>query len=129
MSHAYLIIGASGGIGSELARRLVASGNRVLLGGRQETHLADLSRELQQPFMVADARDWNQTAAAVSQAVERFGRLDGAVNLAGSLLLKPAHLTSMEDWRETIDQNMTTAFGLVRAAAPAMRGSGVAQSY
>jgi NAD(P)-dependent dehydrogenase (short-subunit alcohol dehydrogenase family) len=124
MSHAYLIIGASGGIGSELARRLVASGNRVLLGGRQETHLADLSRELQQPFMVADARDWNQTAAAVSQAVERFGRLDGAVNLAGSLLLKPAHLTSMEDWRETIDQNMTTAFGLVRAAAPAMRGSG-----
>lgn len=124
MSHAYLIIGASGGIGSELARRLVASGNQVLLGGRQETHLADLSKELQQPFMVADARDWNQTAAAVSQAVERFGRLDGAVNLAGSLLLKPAHLTSMEDWRETVDQNMTTAFGLVRAAAPAMRGSG-----
>jgi NAD(P)-dependent dehydrogenase (short-subunit alcohol dehydrogenase family) len=124
MSHAYLIIGASGGIGSELARRLVASGNQVLLVGRQETHLADLSRELQQPFMVADARDWNQTSAAVSQAVERFGRLDGAVNLAGSLLLKPAHLTSMEDWRETVDQNMTTAFGLVRAAAPAMRGSG-----
>ncbi|MFM2000607.1 MAG: hypothetical protein RI963_33 [Planctomycetota bacterium] len=124
MSHAYLIIGASGGIGSELARRLAASGNQVLLVGRQETHLADLSRELQQPFMVADARDWNQTSAAVSQAVERFGRLDGAVNLAGSLLLKPAHLTSMEDWRETVDQNMTTAFGLVRAAAPAMRGSG-----
>lgn len=124
MSHAYLIIGAAGGIGSELARRLVASGNQVLLGGRQESPLAELSRELQQPFIVADARDWNQTAAAVSQAVERFGRLDGAVNLAGSLLLKPAHLTSMEDLRETVDQNMTTAFGLVRAAAPAMRGSG-----
>jgi len=124
MSHAYLVIGAAGGIGAEVCRNLVALGARVMLAGRQESSLQKLATELGQPFAVVDARDWTQTTKLVSQVVDEFGRLDGAANLAGSLLLKPAHLTSMEDWRDVVDQNLTTAMGLVRAAAPAMRTHG-----
>ena len=124
MSQAYLIIGGAGGIGAELSRRLVAAGNRVLLCGRSETPLTDLSAELGQPFSVFDASDWAATAAAVQKCVDDFGKLDGAVNLAGSLILKPAHLTSMAEWNDTVSQNLTTAFGLVRTAAPAMRKGG-----
>jgi NAD(P)-dependent dehydrogenase (short-subunit alcohol dehydrogenase family) len=124
MSQVYLIVGAAGGIGSELSRRLVAAGNRVLLCGRSESPLATLADELGQPMAVLDASDWAATAAAVQQCVDDFGQLDGAVNLAGSLLLKPAHLTTFDEWNETVSQNLTTAFGLIRAAAPAMRKSG-----
>jgi NAD(P)-dependent dehydrogenase (short-subunit alcohol dehydrogenase family) len=124
MSEAYLIIGAAGGVGAELSRRLVAAGHRVLLGGRSEEPLRTLAAELGQPFFVVDAKDWGQTAAAVDSAVEQFGRLDGAVNLAGSIILKPAHLTTIDEWRDTVDQNLTTALGLVKAAAPAIRKTG-----
>lgn len=124
MSQAYLIIGAAGGIGAELSRRIVARGDRVLLCGRSESPLAELAAELNQPFSVFNASDWTATAAAVAQCVEQFGKLDGAVNLAGSLILKPAHLTSADEWNETVSQNLTTAFGLVRSAAPAMRKGG-----
>lgn len=124
MSESYLIIGAAGGIGAELSRRLVADGHRVLLGGRTEEPLRTLAAELGQPFVVVDAKDWGQTAAAVDSAIQQFGRLDGAVNLAGSIILKPAHLTTIEDWRDTVDQNLTTALGLLKAAAPAIRKTG-----
>lgn len=122
--NAYLIIGAAGGIGADLSRRLVQEGNQVLLCGRSADPLTALACELGQPTEVVDAKDWNSTANAVQKAVETFGKLDGAVNLAGSLLLKPAHLTTMEDWMDTIHQNLTTAMGLVKAAAPAMRKTG-----
>jgi NAD(P)-dependent dehydrogenase (short-subunit alcohol dehydrogenase family) len=56
--------------------------------------------------------------------VTAHGRLDAAASLIGSLLLKPAHLTSADDWSEVIATNLTSAFALVRAAAPAMRSDG-----
>lgn len=124
MPSCYLIIGAAGGIGSDLCRRLVAGGHQILLCGRSPEPLAALAAELNQPTAVFDAKDWTATAAAVEQAVATMGRIDGAVNLAGSLLLKPAHLTTVDDWRDTVDQNLTTAMGLVKAVAPAMRKTG-----
>jgi len=120
----YLVIGAAGGIGANVSERLVAAGHQVLLCGRSPEPLAELGQRLGQPTAVIDAKDWAATAAAVEKAVELFGKIDGAVNLAGSLILKPAHLTSMEEWRDTVDQNLTTAMGLVKFAAPAMRKTG-----
>ncbi|MEM9589395.1 MAG: SDR family oxidoreductase [Planctomycetota bacterium] len=123
-SPAYLVIGATGGIGRDLTRRLVASGGQVMLIARQEAPLQSFAAEVGQPFMAIDASDWDSVAQAVQQAAERFGGLTGAVNLAGSVLLKPAHLTKFEDYESAVSQNLTTAFALVRAAAPAMRKSG-----
>ncbi len=124
MSSAYLIIGATGGIGSELSRRLVQQGHRLLLCGRQAEPLESLGGELQQPTQLVDAREWDQVEAAVQRAVELHGQLDGAVNLAGSVLLKPAHLTSFQEWQDTLAQNLTTAMGLIKYAAPVLRRSG-----
>ena len=60
----------------------------------------------------------------VSEVVEQFGRLDGVANCIGSLLLKPAHLTSFEDWDVVIRTNLTSAFAVVASAAKAMRQRG-----
>lgn len=123
-SPAYFVIGATGGIGRDLCHRLVATGGRVLMMAREEAALKELSAELSQPFLVGDAVDWDVTAMGVQQTIEHFGTITGAVNLAGSVLLKPAHLTSFADFQTTIAQNLTTAMGLVRSAAPAMRKQG-----
>ena len=56
--------------------------------------------------------------------LEQAGRLDGVVNCVGSLLIKPAHLTAVEEWDDLIAQNLRTAFSAVRAAAVVMPGAG-----
>ncbi len=122
----HLILGASGGIGSELSKRLVAEGARVLLAGRNEEQLAALANALGQPYLVLDATDTAAVEAAAEEALTSFGRLDGVANCVGSLMLKPAHLTSPEDWQATIAANLTTAFAAVRAAAKTMRKPGPA---
>lgn len=124
MSAAYLVLGASGGIGSELCRQLASSGARIFLCGRNPESLKTLGEELEQPTCVVDGRDWSQVEAAVQTAVSTLGQIDGAVNLVGSVLLKPAHVTSFDEWQDTLAQNLTTAMGLVKYVAPALRRSG-----
>jgi NAD(P)-dependent dehydrogenase (short-subunit alcohol dehydrogenase family) len=60
----------------------------------------------------------------VTQTVERYGRLDSVANCVGSLLLKPAHLTSNAEWNITIATNLGSAFTTVRTAARAMMKTG-----
>jgi len=91
---------------------------------RSEDRLRALADELDVPFVVGDAREPDAVQRGVDDTVERFGRLDGVANLVGSVLLKPAHLTSPEEVAETIALNLTTAFNVVRSGAKAMMRSG-----
>lgn len=51
---------------------------------------------------VMNATSYDQVEQRVNRAVERFGRIDEVAHCVGSLLLKPAHLTTEEDWTATI---------------------------
>jgi len=119
-----LIVGASGGIGSALARRLTADGTRVALAGRDADRLEALAEETGGSALTLDATRPAEVEAAAAQVVEKVGRLDGIANCVGSLLLKPAHLTSEEEWASTLALNLTSAFGAVRAAARSMTAGG-----
>lgn len=120
----HLVLGAAGGIGQALCSDLVARGDRVMLAGRTESSLSAIASELGQPYRVVDARDWEAVDGLVAETLDEFGSIDGAVNLAGSILLKPAHLTSRDDVQEVLEQNVFTAFALVRSVAPKMKRSG-----
>jgi 3-oxoacyl-[acyl-carrier protein] reductase len=120
-----LVIGAAGSIGSATVRRLAAAGATVVLAGRDEPAMKELASEVRaDDVRTVDARDIAEVAALVDGVVSTHGRIDGVANLAGSVLLKPAHLTTPDEWSETIATNLTSAFAVVRAAAPAMRASG-----
>jgi NAD(P)-dependent dehydrogenase (short-subunit alcohol dehydrogenase family) len=130
--NAYLIIGAAGGIGAALSRLLAGRGDRLMLAGRDAARLAALASELAgiggggaaPPARVLDARRFDEVDAAADAAMAELGRLDGVVNLAGSIVLKAAHQTSQADLQAVIDQNLTTAFAAVRAGARVMRAGG-----
>ncbi len=116
------IIGAAGGIGSALARHLRAAGASLLLLGRDATRLSTLGDELASPWRAVDAARVTDLEQALTAQLP--GPLTGLVNCAGSLLLKPAHLTTEAEWQQTLEANLTTAFATVRAGAKAMLSTG-----
>jgi NAD(P)-dependent dehydrogenase (short-subunit alcohol dehydrogenase family) len=116
----YVIIGAAGGIGSALARLIKQHAGQPILMGRSAEKLASLAEELNAPSLVVDAIKIDE----LEQAVLSLGAIQGIVNCAGSILLKPAHLITETEWRQTIDTNLTTAFATVRAGAKALSAQG-----
>lgn len=121
---AIVVLGATGDLGAEVSRRLRARGTPLMLGARDPERLAALAAELGADSAVLDARRPADIEACVERAVEICGRVDGVVNCVGSLLLKPAHLTTDPEWDETLAVNLTSSFAAVRAGARAMMRTG-----
>lgn len=123
-----LITGGAGGIGSALARRLVDRGDRVILFGRTPATLDALAAALGGPdhaiAVAGDARSADDLERAVAGGVEHFGALDGLAHCVGSIVLKPLHLTTPDEFRATVELNLTSAFLACRAALGPMRKAG-----
>lgn len=119
-----LILGAYGGTGAALAKMLVGTGCQIFLAGRDATKLDSLAAELGMPHGIVDAADPDQIDACADNAAAALGGLTGIANCVGSLLLKPAHLTSTGDWNATLAANLSSGFGCVRAAGRLLRAEG-----
>jgi len=124
MSQRVLIVGGAGGIGSTLAARLVAAGGRVFFTGRDAGKLAATAGGLGSASEPVDAADPDAFDACADRAAAALGGLTGIACCAGSLLLKPAHLTTTAEWQATLAANLTTAFSCVRAAGRLLKADG-----
>lgn len=115
-----VITGAAGGLGGEFARALVKEGAQVELW---DLRMADaLATELRDAGHArsVDIRAADQVTAGMSAARERFGRLDFLVNNAG-VRTEVAFLDQqVDDWRGTLDVNLTGTFLCAQAAARIM---------
>ena len=123
-SSVYVVLGATGGIGSALCRRLSATGARLLAAGRSPEKLAVLAEETDAQTFTLGVTQPESIEQCINQAVESYGRIDGVANCIGSLLLKPAHLTTEAEWSATLTTNLGSAFETVRAATRAMMRTG-----
>lgn len=119
-----LILGAAGGIGAALARRLSEARYRLTLAGPASDRLAALGAELDAPVRALDATVSTEVDALFAEFAADGGGPDGVAHCVGSLLLKPAHLTTDADWSHTLATNLTSAFHVVRAAARTMTSGG-----
>jgi NAD(P)-dependent dehydrogenase (short-subunit alcohol dehydrogenase family) len=121
-----ILAGGTGRVGGATLARLVAAGSRVALFSRDaERARAAIERELSAAarervdIVVADLTDSGQTAAAVEGVGERFGRIDGAISLAGGGSAWVAIVDSdPEIVAESIRNNLQVAYNLI---VPALR--------
>lgn len=121
----YVLLGATGGIGSAVAHRLADDGAHLVLGARTESDVEALADETGGDAHPLDATAFEEVQSIVDHATDTYGHIDGIVNFVGSILLKPAHLTSVEEYQEQVRLNLDTAFNTVKAAGrPLMRNGG-----
>lgn len=124
MPQAFVVVGAYGGVGAALSRRLLRRGARVLLAGRDAGRLAELAAGTGAEVMAVDATDTGAMEECLQRAAREFGGLDGVANCVGSLLLKPAHAITDVEWHSTLATNLGSAFAVVRAAGRVMAAKG-----
>ncbi|MEO0480410.1 MAG: SDR family oxidoreductase [Planctomycetota bacterium] len=119
-----VLFGASGGIGSETARLLRRDGFGVALVGRSAERLQALATEVDAPAIEADCSSLAEAEQAIAEAGAALGGVDAVVNCIGSLLLKPAHRTTEEEFEAVLRTNLHSAFSTLRAGAAAMKKGG-----
>ena len=125
-----IVTGGNGGIGLGMARGLAAAGARIAVAGRNaeksraaaQAIAADYQVEAE-PFTgdVASEADCQRIADEVRT---RFGRIDILFNNAGINIRRPPHEMTLDEWREVMDVNLTSAFLLSKAVYPDMKTVG-----
>lgn len=124
MESTHLVVGATGGIGRALVAELRTRGLHVTAAARDGQALEALGAEFGCATASCDARDPEQVDALVARLQAEGRRLEGAACLVGSILLKPAHSTRPAEFMEVLEQNLGTAFHVLRSCAGAMQRSG-----
>jgi len=118
-----LVTGASGGIGSEVARALAGQGAKVALSGTRREALEQVQAGIPESIVLpCNLSDTAAVEALVPQAVEALGKLDILVNNAGVTRDNLAMRMKDEEWSDVIRINLEAGFRLARAAIkPMMR--------
>jgi 3-oxoacyl-[acyl-carrier protein] reductase len=120
----YMIFGITGGIGTSLGLKLKQQAHHVYGFGRDADRLQGVTSEACDGTQVVDMQDWQAVRSSIAKSKEEMDGLDGVAVCIGSLLLKPAHLTSQEEWNDVMHTHVSTAFGILGAAAHAMMRTG-----
>ena len=117
-----LVTGASGGIGSAIAKALAAQGARLAVSGSNSEKLERFRAELggEHVALPCDLSDGAAVDALVPRAVAALGKFDILVNNAGVTRDNLAMRMKDDEWDEVIRVNLEAAFRLIRAAAKPM---------
>lgn len=118
MSRAVIVTGAGTGIGAAVARGLARDGASVVLVGRRRDPIERVAAATGQTFVVADASTEEGVERIVAATVDAHGGIDGLVLNAGVMVPGTVAEASVDDWRATLDVNLTGPFLLARAALP-----------
>lgn len=126
-----LISGGARGMGASHARALAAHGASVVVADLLEEEGRALVEKVNAEtgievamFAPLDVTDYASWERAVSAAVERFGRLDVLVNNAGIFTRGSVEDADVDEWRRTIEIDLTGNFLGMKAAVPHMKAAG-----
>lgn len=123
MSKVWFITGASRGIGAEIARAALASGDRVVATGRSRAQIEKTfaGRPTSVLALELDVTDEAQAHRAVDATIARFGRIDVLVNNAGYGQLGAFEENGTGEIEQQYATNVFGLFHVTRAVLPVMR--------
>ena len=113
-----LVVNGSGSIGSALVSELSNEGANVVFTSSKNNDSYNSESIL-----------WRYSGEeSVKELFEdlksRFNQIDAVVNCLGSIFLKPAHLTDVSDFDQTLDINLRSSFFIIKEAVPMMKKNG-----
>ena len=124
-----IVTGAAGGIGGGITEVVLEQGASVVMTdvdgrglGAARARLDPLGDRTVE--IVADLRAPSTPDALVAAALDRFGRLDGLVNNAGTIAMDAAFDATTEAWSDQFDVNLTAAFSMAKAVGRHLRDHG-----
>ena len=125
-----IVTGGNGGIGLGMALGLAGQGAHIAVVGRNAAKSASAAKKISDETGVktlavtCDVAQESQVNSAMSQIVEGLGRIDILINNAGINIRKQPQDLSLDEFREVMDVNLTSAFLTSKAAYPAMKAAG-----
>ena len=126
MNKIVLITGATSGIGLACARKFAENGDRLILTGRNEQQLNEISKELEAKganvlTLVFDVRDREKATKCIEELPAEWQQIDVLVNNAGLALgLEPEYEGNLDDWETMIDTNIKGLLTMTRLVVPGM---------
>jgi NADP-dependent 3-hydroxy acid dehydrogenase YdfG len=119
-----VVVGATGGIGSAVARKLADAGARLVLAARDSSKLDALARELSATEVLCvptDITDLSQVETLMQKAAGHSGQIDALINAAGAGILKQWNKLEPADLDAMLDLNLKGSFYTSQAAANVMK--------
>ena len=108
----FILFGSSGGIGSQLAADLNDCKSKLLVGYHHAIPDYGFSVEKSAPV---DASSFESVINFIEEANAIAGEIHGVVSLPGSVILRPPHLITENDFQKSVNVNLKTAFSVLRA--------------
>ena len=126
-----VVIGATGGIGSKLSLNL-SEDNNLFLGSRDQQKFLNLKDEIKYNQINSkkiggsqvDVTDFDSIKNFIDESNNFLGSIDCIINCVGSLLLKPAHATSLDDLNNVFSTNLFSCFGVLKFGFPYLKKNG-----
>ena len=115
----YIIAGASGVLGSAIAEDL-SKNNELFLIGRDEEKILQMSEKYDCKFAIIDL-NYPLPHREFNNVVEPDVEIKGLINCIGSILIKPLHGTSVDEYNEVINTNLFSSFYLLSTFAKRMK--------
>ena len=110
MSDKYLVVGATGSIGSNLAEQLSASDKEVHLVGRNDNQTQSLAEKLNCNFTIADVLE----DGFVDKIKSDIQDIKGVAYCVGSIDLKPFRMVNENDFNKCMKLNLYSAINLIK---------------
>ena len=117
----WLITGASRGLGAEIAKAVLAAGDRLIATARNQADLQQFGTNKDVLALSMDVTDEAQVKAAIATSLEKFGQIDVLVNNAGFGLLGSVEECSAEEVESVYRTNVFGLLNVTRAVLPSMR--------
>jgi NAD(P)-dependent dehydrogenase (short-subunit alcohol dehydrogenase family) len=124
-----LITGASRGLGKAIALAMAQAGARLILASRDiellnQTAEGAFAFGSQASVFRVDVTNEEQIVELERTVARELGHVQILVNNAGMNIRKPAAEFTLQEWRQVIDTNLTSAFLMCRSFVPQMKGQG-----